>query len=176
MIRIEFSWVYIMILKLKLQYCGHLMQRTDSLKRPWCWERLKAGGEGGDRGWDGWMAPPTQWTWVWASSRSWWWTGKPGVLQSMESQSRTRLSHWIELNWMECFHSLLPQCYADWLIHSLIWQAYINTYLDVCLNLSSSLQTYWMRWESPEACYKPQDDRPSCKKDKYHKILLVCGI
>ena len=49
-------------------------------KRPWCWERLKAGGEGDDRGWDGWMASPTQWTWVWASSGSWWWTGKPGML------------------------------------------------------------------------------------------------
>ena len=55
-------------------------------KRPWCWERLKAGGEGDDRGWDGWMASPTRWTWVWASSGSWWWTGKPGMLQSMGSQ------------------------------------------------------------------------------------------
>ena len=54
-------------------------------KRPWCWERLKAG-EGDDRGQDGWMASPTQWTWVWASSRRWWKTGKPGVLQSMRSQ------------------------------------------------------------------------------------------
>ena len=52
----------------------------------WCWERLRAGVEGGGRGWDGWMASPTQWTWVWASSRRWWWTGKPGVLQSMGSQ------------------------------------------------------------------------------------------
>ena len=55
-------------------------------KRPWCWERLKAGGKGDDRGWDGWMASPTQWTWVWVDSGSWWWTGKPGVLQSMGSQ------------------------------------------------------------------------------------------
>ena len=52
---------------------------------PWCWERLKAGGEGDDRGWDGWMASLTQWTWVWVNSRSWWWIGKPGVLQSMGS-------------------------------------------------------------------------------------------
>ena len=67
------------------------------LKRPWCWERLKAR-EGDDRGWDGWMASPTQWTWIWASSRSWWWTGKPGMLQSMESQ---RVWHnWMtKLNW-----------------------------------------------------------------------------
>ena len=52
-------------------------------KRPWCWERLKAGGEGDNRGRDSWMASPTWWTWVWANSWSWWWTGKPGVLQSM---------------------------------------------------------------------------------------------
>ena len=67
------------------------------LKRPCHWERLKAGGEGDARGWDGWMASPTQWTWVWASSGSCWWTGKPGVFQSMGSQSQTGLSNWTEL-------------------------------------------------------------------------------
>ena len=74
------------------------------LKRPWCWERLKAGGEGDDRGWDGWMASPTQWTWVWASSGSWWWTEMPGVLQSMRLQ---RVRHdWVtELNWNNSLHS-----------------------------------------------------------------------
>ena len=55
-------------------------------KRLWCWEILKVGGEGDDRGWDGWMASPTQWTWVWVSSRNWWWTGNPGMLQSMGLQ------------------------------------------------------------------------------------------
>ena len=55
-------------------------------KRPWCWEGVKAEGEGDDRGWDGWMALPTQWTWVWASSGSWWWTGRSGVLWSLGSQ------------------------------------------------------------------------------------------
>ena len=63
------------------------------LKRSWCWERLKAGGEGDDRGWDGWMASPTQCTWVWVNSGSYWWTGKPGMLQSMGSQSQTWLSN-----------------------------------------------------------------------------------
>ena len=72
-----------LMLKLKLQYFGHLMQRADSLVKIWCWERLKAGGEGDDRGWDGWMASLTQWAWVWSSSRRWWRTGKPGMLQSM---------------------------------------------------------------------------------------------
>ena len=59
-------------------------------KRPWRWERLKAGGEGDDIGWDGWMASPTQWTWVWASSGRWWRTGKPGMLQSKGTQ---RIEH-----------------------------------------------------------------------------------
>ena len=62
-------------------------------KRPWCWERLKAGGEGDNRGWDGWLASLTQWTWVWVNSGSWWWTGKPGMLQFMGLQ---RLRHdWV---------------------------------------------------------------------------------
>ena len=69
-------------------------------KRPWCWARLKAGGEGDDRGWDDWMASLTQWTCVWAWSGSWWWTGRPGVLQSM---GLLRAGHnWAtKLNWNE---------------------------------------------------------------------------
>ena len=75
------------------------------LKRPWCWERLRAGGERDDRGWDGWMASPIQWTWVWANSRSWWWTGRPGVLQSMGWQ---RVRHWTELVTCSGGHSTVP--------------------------------------------------------------------
>ena len=67
-------------------YFGHLMWRTDSLQKPWCWERLKAG-EVNDRGWDGWMVSPTWWTWVWVNSRSWWRTRKPRLLPSMRLQS-----------------------------------------------------------------------------------------
>ena len=80
------------------------------LKRPWCWEGLGAGGGGDDRGWDGWMASLTWWTWVWVNSGSWWWAGRPGVLRFTGSQSRTRLSDWTELNWtdvitiVETFH------------------------------------------------------------------------
>ena len=92
-----------LMLKLKLQYFGHLMWRTD-WKRPWCWERLKAW-EGDSRGWDGWMASPTQWTWVWASSVSWWWTGMNGLLQFMGSQ-RVRHDWATELNWSEVLSSL----------------------------------------------------------------------
>ena len=69
-------------------------------KRLWCWEGLGAGGEGDDRGWDGWMASLTRWTWVWVNSGSWWWTGRPGVLRFMGLQ---RVGHdWVtELNWTE---------------------------------------------------------------------------
>ena len=74
------------------------------LKRPWCWEWLRVGGEGDDRGWDGWMASPTQWTWVCVDSGSWWWTGRPRVLQFMGSRSRTWLSDWTELNWNMVIH------------------------------------------------------------------------
>jgi len=68
------------------------------LKRPWSWERLKAGGEGDDRGWDGWMASPTHWTWVWMGSGHWWWTGRPGALWFMGSQ-RVGHDRVTELNW-----------------------------------------------------------------------------
>ena len=69
-------------------------------KRLWCWEGLGAGGKGDDRGWDGWMASPTRWMWVWVNSGSWWWTGRPGVLQFKGSQRVGH--HWVtELNWTE---------------------------------------------------------------------------
>ena len=68
------------------------------LKRPWCWERLRVGGEGDNRGWDGWMASPTWWTWVWADSGSWWWTGWPGMLWFLGLQ-RVRYNWVTELNW-----------------------------------------------------------------------------
>ena len=73
------------ILKLKLQYFGHLKKRATHWKRPWCWERLKVVGEGDGREWDGWIASLTQWTWVWANSGRQWRGGKPDVLQSMGS-------------------------------------------------------------------------------------------
>ena len=95
----KYSFEELMV-KLTLQYFGHLIRRADSLQRPWCWERLRAGGEEDDRGWDGCMASLTQWTWVRVDSGSWWWTGRPGVLQPIGSQ---RVGHvWVtELNWTE---------------------------------------------------------------------------
>ena len=92
------SWIFIgrTDVELKFQYFDHLIH----WKRPWCWERLKPGGEVDDRGWDVWMASLTQWTWVWVNSGRWWWTGRLGVLRFMASQ---RVGHdWAtELNWTE---------------------------------------------------------------------------
>ena len=89
-----------LMLKLKLQYFSHLMRRVDSLEKT-----LMLGGNGGrrrrdDRGWDGWMASPTGWTWVWVNSGSWWWTGRPGVMRFIGSQ-RVRHDSATEPNWTE---------------------------------------------------------------------------
>ena len=87
------------MLKLNLQYFGHLMWKQTHWKRPWWWGRLRAGGEGDDRGWDGWMASLTQWTWVWVDSRSWWWTGRPGCCDSWghKESDTTEQLNWTEL-------------------------------------------------------------------------------
>ena len=74
------------------------------LKRPWFLERLRAGGEGDDRGWDGWMASSTQWTWVWVNSGSRWWTGRPGMFRFLGSQ-RIRYDWGTDLNWTKCTRS-----------------------------------------------------------------------
>ena len=90
-------------------------------KRPWCWEKLKTGEEGDHRGCDGWMASLTQWTWVWVNSRSWWWTGRPGVLQSMGLQRvrhdwATELTDMLKCDWWEDFlHSFWWREDTNWL-------------------------------------------------------------
>ena len=108
-----------LMLKLKLQCFGHLMRRTDSLEKTLMLGRIEDGGRRDDRGWVGWMASLTRWTWVWASSGSWWWTGKPGVLQSMGSQ-RVEHDQMTELSWTASYsyhcniYGLHYVCWADW--------------------------------------------------------------
>ena len=127
-------------------------------KRPWCWGRLRAGGEGDSRGWDGWMASPTQWTWVWVDSGSWWWTGRPGVLRFMGSQG-VRHDWATELNWTELVYvfvtvlglrgcsqafsvtseqeqGLLPSCGAHFF--SLKWLLLLQSTGSRCMVFSSS--------------------------------------
>ena len=95
-----------LMLKLKLQYFGYLMQRTDSLEKTLMLGKLEGRRRRGHRGWDGFMTSLTQWTWVWACSRSWWWTGKPGMLQSVGSQRDTTE----QLNWTKP----PPHCVISW--------------------------------------------------------------
>ena len=89
-------------------------------KQLWCWEGLGAGGEGDDRGWDGWMASLTRWTWVWVNSRSWWWTGRPGVLWFMGSQ-RVRHDWETELNWIWNVY-VMARAPAAPLSHEITWK------------------------------------------------------
>ena len=88
------------MLKLKLQYLGYLMWRTDSFEKTLMLEKTEVGRKGDDRGWDGWMASLTQSTWVWINSRSWWWTGRLGTLQSKghKELDMTEQLNWTELN------------------------------------------------------------------------------
>ena len=84
------------------------------LKRPWCWVGLRAGGEGDDRGWGGWMASSTQWTWVWVNSGSWWWTGRPGMPWGCKESDTTEQLNWTDVDgWVNgypvsCFLNLMP--------------------------------------------------------------------
>ena len=89
------------MLKLKLQYFGHLMRRNNSLGKTLMLGKTKGRGRRGHRGWENWMASPTQWTCVWANSGRWWRTGKPGMLQSMGSQSRTGLRDWTPTTYLD---------------------------------------------------------------------------
>ena len=95
----DLSWVFIGRTDAEAETSSTLATWCEELthwQRPWCWERLKAVGERDDRGRDDWMASLTQWTWAWASSGSWWWRGKPGVLQSVELQRVGK--YWTRLN------------------------------------------------------------------------------
>ena len=104
-----------LMLKMKLQYFGYLMWRTDSLEKILMLGKIEGRRRGDDRGWDGWMASPTQWTWVWTSSGSWWWTGKSAMLQSMGLQ---RVTHdWVtELAEGHCAMNFLLVIATDFLI------------------------------------------------------------
>ena len=145
------------MLKLKLQYFGDLMWRTDSLEKTPCWERLKAGREGNGRGWNGWTASPTQWTWVWARSGNWWWTGKPGMLQSMGLQrvrhdQETEQKRWvikIFLSFLYFLDELKPSLAAR--LIPLQWQRKCEKMCSL-LGLSTVIQVHI----SPGKLYKLQ--------------------
>ena len=110
----SFQWTP--MISFRMDWLDLLAVQGTHLKRPWCWERLKVGGEGDNRGWDGWMASTTQWTWVWVNSGSWQWTGRPGVLQSIGSQ-RVGQDWATELNWIitSFFGNFIPKTINYWI-------------------------------------------------------------
>ena len=125
-----------LMLKLKLQYFGHLMQRVDSLEKTLMLGGIGARGEGDDRGWDGWMASLTRWTWVWLNSGNWWCTGRPGVLQFMGLQ---RVGHGsvTELNELNCSSSnlLMIMILNLWTICLFLFDSKPNTIDNICIHL-----------------------------------------
>ena len=115
------------------------MGRIYSFERPWCWERLKPGGEGDDREWDGWMASPTQWTWVWVNSRSWCWTGRPDVLQSIGSQ---RVRH----SWNDLAHTHRPHLPPSLDAHVLISGTCKLVTLQGKMDFTDMIKVRILRW------------------------------
>ena len=133
-----------------------LMQRTDSLKRLWCWKMLLKAGEGDDRGWDGWMASRTRWTWVWASSGNWRWTGRPGVVQSMGLQ---RVEHdWVtELKWWQFYDpgKVFHTYHLDYSSQKLKDKSAPWIYLGEATNLLKTTSEPWRRKWQPTPVFLP---------------------
>ena len=150
-------------------------EKSTHWKRSWCWERLKVGGEGDDRGWDGWMASPTQWTWVSVGSGGWWWTGKPGMLWSMGSQR-------IELDWMTeltdslihnhncnntCTKPFLLMNSKEWLKAQEVccFQSFMS------LRLLLSLSSPWKQWT-----YEPEYRRNYMLSVENPFMVMLCLV
>ena len=144
------SWVFIGRTDAEAENSNTLATWCEELthwKRLWCWEGLGAGGEGDDRGQDGWMASPTWWTWVQVNSRSWWWTGRPGVLRFMGSRSRTRLSDGTELNDHQMLSHLSALSLYYWLTP--IWQLNFNL-TGILIHTTLS---FWIAYQTLSSSY-----------------------
>ena len=121
-------------------------------KRLWCWEGLGAGGEGDDRGWDGWMASPTRWAWVWVNSGSWWWTGRPGVLRFMGSQ---RVGHnWATELTKYCLSKSLEQSASEHVLSTSsapgILGTHLNSHMQRYYCPRFKTRKWWLRVSCPE--------------------------
>ena len=120
-------------------------------KQPWCWERLKAGGEGDNRWWDSWIASPTWWIWVWASSGSWWWTGKPGVLHSM-GHKESDMTEWLNWTFGFIFDSLVGSGLCC-LISIYLWIPQISSCYWFLISYYWGQKGYLIQFQSFEICW-----------------------
>ena len=127
-----------LMLKLKLQYFGHLMRRANSLEKMLILGKIESRRRG-DRGWDGWMASPIQWTWVWVDSGSWWWTGRPGVLRFMGSQ-RVEQTEWLNCKRDVLLVGLCESLATCWSFLELQWRLQLHT-LHVCFAVTKLCPT-----------------------------------
>ena len=167
------DWTELM-LKLKHQYFGHLMQRTTHWKRLWCREGLGAGGEGDDRGWDGWTASLTRWTWVWVNSGSWWWTGRPGVRRFMESR---RVGHdWAtDLIWSDHNAYCYTICFWPLTMSWIYFSTSVSIYNQLQQLRGIPLHGINYRW-LPIFCYSKQPCDPQCWNNHKAKHYLLCCL
>ena len=130
------SWVFIGRTDAEAETLATWCEELTHWKRPWCWEGLGAGGEGDDRGWDGWMVSLTQWTWVWVNSGIWLWTGRPGVLQFMAMQ-RVRYNWATELKWM---------VWCCWNVSCLLVFHLLSSFLAQLLALNADISQACLLW------------------------------
>ena len=160
------------MLKLKLQCFSHLMQRTDLFDS--CWERLKVGGEGDNKGSYGWTATSAWWIWIWVNSRSWWCTGRPDLLHSMGSQSQTGLSNWTELNWeLPYLTAIARKWTCKSFCHVRLFVAPWTIAHKAPLFMGFSRQEYWIRLPFPSPRYLPDPGIESCSPALQADSLLA---
>ena len=138
-------------------------------KRPWCWERLMAEGEGDDRGWDGWMASLTQWTWISVSSGNWWWTGKPGVLQSLGSQ---RVRHDWATNPYFFLFVFAYQVFMS--LYYFFYNPLFHFFLFFLAIKKNSFESVLMRWIKLEPIIQSEVSQKD--KDQYSILTHIYGI
>ena len=121
------SQPWIFIVKTDAEAEAAILGESTHWKKPWCWEWLKAEGEGEGRGWDGWMASPNEWMWVWVNSRSWWWTGSPGMLRFMGwGRKESDMTEWLNWtvnilkNFLKCWWKLIPTTNSSTMFYFLL--------------------------------------------------------
>ena len=145
-------WIFLSLLIWNSSTLGTSCEELTHWKRLWCWEGLGAGREVDNRGWDGWMASPTRWMWVWVNSESWWWTGRPGVLRFMGSQRvehgwATELTDWLK----HCLilFTCISVCYIKIIFWSSVYSHKVFSLSPLCRHLGCSSNFFHFIYHLP---------------------------